>query len=253
MEQAVKSVLLVGGLGTRLRSVVPSKPKALAEVGEHPFIELPIRQLATQGLRRLVLCSGHLAEQLEETLGSGAELGISIEYSRETTPLGTGGALRLAMPLLESCTEVLVMNGDSFTDLDFGGLLAFHRARGASVTLTAVPVEDAARYGTLTMAQDGRVLGFVEKSGRTERGTISAGIYVFSRGALERLPEGRSSLERDLLPRLVAEGSVFGFSTPGPFIDIGTPEDYARAGRIHADLLKRTMKPRGADSGAKND
>ena len=120
-----KAVLLVGGQGTRLRSLVPSAPKPLAPVGDRPFLELLIRQLRGQGIQQLVMCSGYLADQIEAEFGDGLDLGVSIEYSKETQPLGTAGAVKLAQPYLQSVSEFLLMNGDSFLEIDFGQLIEF--------------------------------------------------------------------------------------------------------------------------------
>ncbi len=118
-----KAVLLVGGLGTRLRSLVSSAPKALAPMGDRPFLELLIRQLQEQGIRQLVMCTGYLADQIEAEFGDGRDLGVAIEYSKETQPLGTAGAVKLAQPHLQSVSEFLVMNGDSFLEIDFSQLV----------------------------------------------------------------------------------------------------------------------------------
>src|SRR5271154_3246957 len=109
-----KAVLLVGGLGTRLRTVVPSGPKPLAPVGDRPFLELLIQQLAGQGIRNLILCTGYLADQIEREFGDGKSLGVAIEYSKEPHALGTGGALKFAERFLQGVSDFLVMNGDSF-------------------------------------------------------------------------------------------------------------------------------------------
>ena len=123
-----KAVLLVGGLGTRLRAVVPSAPKAMAPVGDRPFLELLIRQLESQGIRNLVLCTGYLADQIEGEFGDGSDLGVAIEYLKEPQPLGTGGALKFADRLLRGVLDFVVMNGDSFVEVDLRQLLQFHHA-----------------------------------------------------------------------------------------------------------------------------
>src|SRR5271156_325483 len=115
----MKAVLLVGGLGMRLRSAVPSLPKPLASVGDKPFLELLVRQLGKQGIRHLVMCTGYMAEQIESVFRDGNDLGGTIEYSRETVPLGTAGALKLAQHHVQHESEFLVLNGDSFVEIDF--------------------------------------------------------------------------------------------------------------------------------------
>jgi NDP-sugar pyrophosphorylase family protein len=236
----MKAVLLVGGLGTRLRPAVPSLPKPLASVGERPFLELLVRQLGAQGIRQLVMCTGYLAEQIEETLRDGSGLGGTIEYSREATPMGTAGALKLAQRFIQAESEFLVLNGDSFLEIDFAELLSFHRKHGSLATISVVPVQNASRYGVVQVGADGRVLGFTEKTGENAPGIINAGVYVFANAVLAQLPEGPASLERDVFPQLLEQG-VYAFEQQGLFIDIGTPDDYARAGRMCDDLANAAL------------
>jgi len=240
--QDIKAVLLVGGMGTRLRSVMPATAKPLASVGDRPFLELLVRQLRRQGIRRMVMCTGYLAEQVESRFGDGRELDVEIEYSKETHPLGTGGAVKLAGRYLRNTPHFLVMNGDSFLDIDFGRLVRFHHERDALVSMAVLPVQNANRYGTVQADSGGRVIRFMEKTGQEAPGLVNAGVYVFSRAVLDHIPEGSSSLERDLFPSLLAD-RVFAQEQQGMFIDIGTPEDYARAqaicDRLHHAALGR--------------
>jgi D-glycero-alpha-D-manno-heptose 1-phosphate guanylyltransferase len=236
----MKAVLLVGGLGTRLRSVVPSLPKPLASVGEKPFLELLVRQLGRQGIRQLVMCTGYRAQQIEEVFGDGSDLGVEIEYSKEEVPLGTGGALKLAQRYVQHEPEFLVLNGDSFMEIDFDQLLGFHREKGRLTTIAVVPVQDASRYGTVQLGIDSRVLGFSEKTGDHSPGIINAGVYVFGSGVLAQIPEGLASLERDVFPRLLEQG-MYAAEQRGLFIDIGTPDDYARAGEIYGRLASAAL------------
>jgi len=225
----IKAVMLVGGLGTRLRSVVPSAPKVLASIGEKPFLELLVRQLRSQGIRRLVMCTGYLADQVESKFGDGRIWDVSIEYSKEEMPLGTAGAVKLAGRYLADVPEFLVLNGDSFLEFDLRSLMAFHRRHdGAVATLAVLRVENASRYGTVDADANGRVIGFAEKSGREAPGLVNGGIYVFNHSVLQHIPEGQVSLERDVFPRLLDQG-VYAQEQHGKFIDIGTPADYARA------------------------
>jgi NDP-sugar pyrophosphorylase family protein len=240
----MKAVLLVGGLGTRLRSVVPSLPKALASVGHRPFLELLVRQLSWQGVSQLVMCTGYLAKQIEEAFGDGRDLGMTIEYSEESVPLGTAGALKLAQRFVQHESELLVLNGDSFLEIDFNELSAFHRNHGGVATLAVVPVENASRYGTVRIGGGGRILGFAEKTGQDSSGIVNAGVYVFSSTVFAQIPEGPASLERDVFP-LIMEKGIYAHEQRGMFIDIGIPEDYARAREIydrlaHAALYKHS-------------
>jgi D-glycero-alpha-D-manno-heptose 1-phosphate guanylyltransferase len=229
------AVLLVGGMGTRLQSVLPSTPKPLARVGDAPFLELLILQLRSQGIRRLVMCTGHLASQIESEFGDGAELGVAIEYSRESRPLGTAGAVKLAQPYLQTTSEFVVMNGDSFLELEFSDLFRFHQQSRGLITMAVRRVPDASRYGTVEMDNDHRVVGFSEKKMVHAPGVVNGGVYVFSRAVLEHFPSGPASFEKDVLPHLPA-GEVYAMEQHGIFIDIGTPDDYARAQALHQSL-----------------
>lgn len=226
-----KAVLLVGGLGTRLQSVVPSTPKPLASLGKRSFLELLVRQLRHQGIRHLVMCTGYLADQIEEQFGDGHAWDVAIEYSKELSPLGTAGALKLAQRYLGEDSDFLVMNGDSFVEANFNQLLQFHRACGGLVTIAVVEVSNAGRYGTVQVDHAGRVSAFFEKTSNNVPGLINAGVYVFSPAVLRHIPEGPSSLERNVFPHLLDQ-RIYAFKQNGIFIDIGTPEDYVRAQKL---------------------
>jgi D-glycero-alpha-D-manno-heptose 1-phosphate guanylyltransferase len=240
-KDRTKAVLLVGGLGTRLRSVVPSQPKPLAPVGDKSFLELLVEQLRKQGIQRLVMCTGYLADRFEAEFGDGREWGVTIEYSKEPNPLGTAGAVKFARPYLQDLPDFLVMNGDSFVEADFHQLFRSHRAHGGLVSIVVVEVDNACRYGTVEMDDTGRVRRFLEKTGNHAPGIVSAGVYIFSRAILEHIPEGPASLEGNVFPQLLDQG-VFAFKQNGVFIDIGTPEDYARAQHLTDRLNHRSQR-----------
>jgi NDP-sugar pyrophosphorylase family protein len=223
-----KAVLLVGGLGTRLRSVVPFAPKPLASVGDRPFLELLVRQLGYQGSRRLVMCTGYRGQDIENEFRDGRALDVAIEYSREVHPMGTAGAVKLAEPLLRGEPDILVMNGDSFTEIDLTQLVDFHRGSGGIATIAVLQLNDKERYGTVRVAPGGRVTGFTEKSDSDSSGLVNAGIYVFDRRIFDYIPDGPASLERDVFPRILDQG-VYALEQHGVFVDIGTPDDYERA------------------------
>lgn len=236
-----KAVLLVGGIGTRLRSVVASTPKPLASVGDRPFLELLVRQLRHQDIRQLVLCTGYLAEEIEKELGNGRIWDVTIEYSKESRPLGTAGAVKLAEPLLRDVSDFLVMNGDSFMEIDFRELIHFHRKSGGIATMAVVRMKNEMRYGTVEVTAEARVSGFKEKSDGDPTGFVNAGIYVFNRRIFEHLLEGPASLERDVFPKLLNHG-LHASEQHGVFIDIGTPEDYARAQALYERLYEAAYR-----------
>jgi D-glycero-alpha-D-manno-heptose 1-phosphate guanylyltransferase len=228
----VKAIILVGGMGTRLRSVVASKPKVLASIGERSFLELLVCQLRSQGIRHLVMCTGYLADQIESRFGDGRIWGVSIEYSKEQTPLGTAGAMKLAQRYLRDIPEFLVLNGDSFLEIAFHDLMVFHREHdGALATMAVLRVKDTSRYGSVQVDASDRITAFTEKAGSNPSGLVNAGVYVFSQAVWQHIPEGPASLEKDLFPRLLHRG-LYAQEQHGMFIDIGTPADYARAQRL---------------------
>ena len=227
-------------MGTRLRSVAPSVPKPLAPVGSKVFLDLLVRQLRHQGIHRLVMCTGYRANQIKNEFGNGRNWDVTIEYSKEPHPLGTAGAVKLARRYLRDASEFIVMNGDSFLEINFRQLMCFHREHGGLVSMAVLQVNNSARYGTVKLEQDGRVTGFAEKTGSDVLGVVNAGVYIFSRAVLDYIPEGPASLERDVFPRLLDRG-VYGLKQYGMFIDIGTPEDYYQAQDLSNRLCEAAL------------
>jgi D-glycero-alpha-D-manno-heptose 1-phosphate guanylyltransferase len=240
VQEDMSAVLLVGGIGTRLQSVLPSTPKPLARVGDAPFLQLLVRQLRSQGIRRLVMCTGHLADQVENEFGGGHRWDVAIDYSKESRPLGTAGAVKFAERYLSQASDFLVMNGDSFLELDFGELIRFHREHGGFVSMAVRRVPDAARFGTVRLGADNRVVGFREKMGAPVSDIVNGGVYVFKRAILQHIPDGPASLEKDVFPRLLEDG-IYALEQQGMFIDIGTPEDYARAQTLCHSLYQAAL------------
>jgi len=228
----ITTAILAGGLGTRLRPVVADRPKALAEVRGRPFLSYLLDQVAAAGVQSVVLCIGHLGDQVRNTFGDRYG-SLRLQYSREPIPLGTGGALRKAAPLLET-EPVLALNGDSFCDLDLNEFLRFHCTARAAGSLALAEMDDTRRYGRVVSQSDGTISEFAEKADTRERGWINAGIYLLSQRLLRSIPEDRPvSLEREVLP-LWTGRRLFGYRSEGRFLDIGTPETYAAAEQFFA-------------------
>lgn len=227
--------LLVGGKGTRLQSVLSSTPKPLASLGNGSFLELLVEQLKCQGFRRFVMCTGHLAEQIEDYFGDGTRWDVEIRYSTEKTALGTAGALGLAASHLRGSSDFLVLNGDSFLDMDFNRFLEHHRRCGGIATIAVRQVPDASRYGAVEMDSSHKLIRFAEKTTTEASGLINGGVYLMRREVLDFLTDQPCSLERDIFPRLLEHG-IFGLEQSGVFIDIGIPEDYERAQRMSGEL-----------------
>jgi len=223
----MKVIILAGGMGTRIQSRFPDRPKAMIPFGGKPFLEHQMRLLARGGFRSFVLCVGYKADQIVGYFGDGSALGLRIEYSIEAAQLGTGGALRHAEAFFrEAC---LVLNGDTYLDMDYQSLLRFHAADPEAVgTLTVVARVDASRYGRILCDPDGRIRSFREKSAdRLGIHLVSAGAYVLKPEILKHAPPGQSTLEKEVFPAALAAGaSLYAFHTAAPFVDIGTPEGY---------------------------
>ena len=193
------------------------------------------------------MCTGYLADQIENELGDGQAWDVAIEYSKELHALGTAGAVKLAQHYLSDVPDFLVMNGDSFLEIDFSRLVRFHRRHGRLVSMAVVEVENASRYGTVQVDADSRVSGFLEKTGGDQPGLVNAGVYLFSQGVFDYIPERAASLEKDIFPRLLNRG-VYALEQHGMFIDIGTPEDYARAQQLCDRLYEAALPKQHPDS-----
>lgn len=227
-KQTMIAAVLAGGRGTRLQSVVADRPKVLAEVNGRPFLEYILRKLEQAGIAEAALCTGFMAEAVENCFGKSFR-SLRLAYSREETPLGTGGALRAALPLFRN-EKVLVLNGDSFFNADIAGFADWFAGTPGKAAMLLARVDDLSRYGAVSVDAGGRVVAFHEKTGKAVPGLINAGIYLFRTGVLNAIPEGRFySLEKELFPELAASGQLYGLQAAGEFIDIGTPESYCMA------------------------
>ena len=234
----LEAIVLAGGKGTRLATVVSDRPKPMAEVAGRPFLEWLLLELRSQGVQRVVLSVGHLAESIVTHFGDGTRFGLEIVYTHEEQPLGTGGALRAAMEHVRGA-RFLALNGDSYCRFDIDALLRAHIQRSARSTIAVTYVEDAGRYGAVQRAPDGAVRTFTEKRADAGPGWINAGIYVLERALMEPLTPGANySIERDVLSGAAA-GGIHSVAVRGPFIDIGTPESFEKAQRVLADEAAR--------------
>ena len=227
-NKATDVVILAGGLGTRLRSVVNDLPKCMAPVNGKPFLAYLLDYLLQCPVRKVVLSVGYLHEiVMDWAEREKHNYPFAIEYAIETTPLGTGGGIRLAMRQCDAAT-VCVLNGDTFFDVGFKGLLEAHRQGGKPVTMGLKPMKDFDRYGTVAIDESGLVTRFNEKQYCTD-GLINAGVYMLdNNGQLDALPE-KFSFENLFLHPKAAEGAIQGYVSDGYFIDIGIPEDYEKA------------------------
>jgi mannose-1-phosphate guanylyltransferase len=234
----VEAVLLVGGLGTRLRPLTVHCPKPMLPVAGVPFVMHQLARARAAGVTRVVLATSYRPE-IFQALGDGSDLGIELVHVHETEPLGTGGGIRHAGAALLSGPDdpVVVFNGDVLSGHDLVGQLAAHVGSGADVTLHLVEVEDARAFGSVPTDATGRVLEFVEKSENPPTRAINAGCYVFRRSVVDAIPTGRRvSVERETFPGLLASGAlVQGYVESAYWLDLGTPEAYVRGS---ADLVR---------------
>jgi D-glycero-alpha-D-manno-heptose 1-phosphate guanylyltransferase len=222
-------IILAGGLGTRLRSVVSDVPKCMAPVGEKPFLWYLLEGLKRFDVERVILSVGYLREVIEQWIADHAsEYPFEFCFAVEEQPLGTGGGIRLAASKAAG-PELVVLNGDTWFDADLGQLVEFRRESGKPVAVALKPLRDFDRYGRVELAPDGTVSAFKEKQ-HCEAGLINGGIYALDRdsGIFGGLPE-KFSFEKDVLEPRCAAGELCGLVQDGYFIDIGVPDDYARA------------------------
>jgi mannose-1-phosphate guanylyltransferase len=224
----VQALILAGGEGTRLRPLTSTVPKPVVPLVDRPFIVFMLDWLRSHGVDDVVMSCGHLASGVRNVLGDGSAFDVRLRYMEEPRPLGTGGALKLAEPMLDE--RFLMLNGDVLTDMNLRAQLEMHERTGAVATLALVPVEDPSAYGLVRTNSGGEVTEFVEKPSpdQIDTNNISAGAYVLERSVLELLePDQPASIERDVFPQLVGHG-LFGCVSEAYWLDIGTPERYLR-------------------------
>ncbi|MCR4435360.1 MAG: nucleotidyltransferase family protein [Clostridiales bacterium] len=226
----MQALVLAGGLGTRLRSVVRDRPKPMVSVNDRPFLEYIIKYLAKQDVKNIVLCTGYLGYRIREHFKDGSPWGCRIQYSEEEEPLGTGGALKLAEKYISE-DDFFVLNGDTFLELDYGKMLGYHRGKKSQITVALVQTKDTRRYGSIVLGEGNRIGRFLEKNSNGISGFINAGVYIFQKGILDHIqPHRKISLESELLPYFINNhSSVYGYKSKGYFIDIGIPETYYKS------------------------
>jgi mannose-1-phosphate guanylyltransferase len=235
----MQALILAGGEGTRLRPLTSTVPKPVVPLVDRPFISFMLDWLRRHDVDDVVMSCGHLATGVHNALGDGSAFGVRLRYVEEPEPMGTGGAVKFAAPLLDE--RFLMLNGDVLSDIDLTEQLAQHERTDARATLALTPVDDPSAYGLVRTAADGAVTAFVEKpsADQVDTNRISAGAYVLERSVLDMLEPGRpASIERDVFPRLVGEG-LFGYIADGYWLDIGTPERYLTGS---FDILEGTVE-----------
>lgn len=223
-----EAIILAGGFGTRLRNELPGIPKSMAPVNGKPFLEYLLAFLENAGIRKVILSVGHLHGMIIEYFGESFRT-LAIEYVIEEEPLGTGGAIKLSLGRARS-QDVIVMNGDTMFDVDLPGLFVFHQQNKAEVTIALRRIENAARYGTVKLADDKRIIGFSEKNIGEATSLVNGGIYIVQNQCFHRfsLPD-KFSIEKDFFEKFFHQVLIFGYISENYFLDIGIPEDYKKA------------------------
>ncbi|HEY7160503.1 MAG TPA: nucleotidyltransferase family protein [Acidobacteriota bacterium] len=223
----VTVLILAGGLGTRLERALPNLPKSLAPIKRKPFLNRLLEQIDDAGFKKVILCTGYLGELIHEEFGKSYR-GLSLIYSQEKQPFGTAGALRLAVPLIKS-DLCLVMNGDSYINIDLNDFLQWHLSHHFKGSIVLKRMPKPMRYGTVEINPQEIVKNFSEKTDQKDPGWINAGVYLFHKSLLKSLPRDQFlSLERQVLPFWLKH-KLGGYRSNGKFIDIGTPESLKTA------------------------
>ena len=232
-----QAVVMVGGKGTRLRPLTETRPKIILPVADRPCLWYLLSSLAAGGIEEVILACGYKSDLMRRAIGDGSDLGISIEYSYEEVPLGTGGAIKLVEDRLDP--TFVAANGDVFASVDVSGEIARHAEVGAAVTIALTPVDNPCEFGIARTDAEGRILEFKEKPAPEEvfSNLINAGVYVIERGVIEEVPANTFyDFSRNLVPKLMSEGRrVQGYEIDGIWMDVGRPRDLLGANLAVAD------------------
>jgi D-glycero-alpha-D-manno-heptose 1-phosphate guanylyltransferase len=232
----MECIILAGGQGTRLQSVIGGYPKCMAPVNDKPFLHYLFEYLSKQQCERVILSLGYKHEVVTEWLQT-QQLPFGIDHVIETEALGTGGGIALAMTKAQT-DDVAVLNGDTMFQADMNALYDFHKKKNAATTLALKEMHQFERYGVVNINEDDTVTSFEEKQYR-ETGLINGGVYIISKPFLfsKQLPE-KFSFEKDYLERFVHEKKFFGFRSSAYFIDIGIPVDYEQSKEDFKSLFR---------------
>jgi len=225
-------LILVGGLGTRLKSISKSVPKPLVKINDRPFLSILLKHITSFGFKRIILCTGYKSNAFNKFLKK-EKFECEILISKEREPLGTGGAIKNAEKLLRS-KSFLVINGDSFCDINLEKFCLCFKTKKLFAQIAIFPSKKTKDFATIQLDKDNYIVNYQEKINLHEKRTslISTGIYQFSSRIMKFIEADKySSLEFDILPNIMKhfEKKIYGFVTEGKFIDIGTPESYEKS------------------------
>jgi D-glycero-alpha-D-manno-heptose 1-phosphate guanylyltransferase len=224
----LEAIILAGGFGTRLRSIVEDTPKSMALVNGHPFLEYLLNYLTGQDIHKVILSVGYKSEQIS-TYFKDHYKGMQICYAIEDEPLGTGGGIKNAFSQVEG-DRAFTMNGDSLFRLDFQAMRKLHSASEAEITIALLYYQDTDRYGTVKIDENRKITGFIEKVEGSGSGYINGGVYLINRSFFEKKDfPPKFSMEKDCFEKFCKEALIYGYLSRGYFLDIGIPEDYLKA------------------------
>jgi len=222
-----KAIILAGGKGTRMRPLTYEMPKPMIPLKGKPLIQHIMELCRKYEIREIILSTGYLGDKIREHFGDGSHLGIDLKYIQESDEMGTAGPLLLAKNQLDG--PFLMFNGDVLSNIDLADLISFHQEQKGLATIALTQVEDTSSFGVARL-KGHRIVGFVEKpKNGQESKLINAGVYVLEPEVLKYIPPGKAMLERDVFPKLSAEGKLFGYPFDGQWFDTGTPEAYENA------------------------
>ena len=246
----MKAVIMAGGEGTRLRPLTANQPKPMLPLANRPIMEHIVHHVRNSGIRDIVVTVQFLASQVRNYFGDGSDMGVDLTYATESTPLGTAGSVKNAAEQLQE--TFVVISGDALTDISLDEVIAFHRKRGAMVTVALKQMENPLEFGIVITREDGRIERFLEKPhwGQVFSDTINTGIYVFEPEIFDHIPDGPCDFAADVFPRLLAAGlPLYGWVGDGYWEDVGNLEAYQRAhhdildGKVRADLRGFEVRP----------
>jgi D-glycero-alpha-D-manno-heptose 1-phosphate guanylyltransferase len=231
----MKAILLAGGKGTRLQSVISNLPKPMAPVAGKPFLEYLLLQLKSFDVHDIILSVGYKKDSIISFFSNGSKWDINITYVPENVPLGTGGAIQEALRFIDD-EYILVLNGDSYINVDITQYIHWHFQKRCKASIVITKMDDTSRYGTVELDREDRINNFIEKEKSKEPGWINAGVYLFHRSVFQnKSPLKFCSLEKEILPNLIEKG-LYGHRCRGAFIDIGIPESFNRAASFFSTI-----------------
>jgi len=224
----MKAIILAGGLGTRLRPLTDQIPKPLLPIQDKPIMQYAIENLVKHGITEIILAISFQADKIKEYFGDGSQLGAVLTYSVEDTPLGTGGAVKQASE--KAGDEFVLIWGDNLMDVDIEKMIKTHQQYNGLITMSLIPREDVENFGVAKLEGD-KIVGFVEKPTRQDAPTnlINVGAFVINSQALEILPDGISSIEKDCFTLLAEQGKIFAYQHKGQWFPTDTMEKYQLA------------------------